>query len=147
MSSHNGMRRAVLALGLVAGCTGSDENDLSSAPIDAPECVHRTALPPDHCPNSGCPQTFTTDPAKVCPSDPRIIQPVTFWTGCDGFDVIEYNGVDTGQEIFFRASDGGFVGYGGFSILGATCVPGVPADFSLSSCAMFTSTACGHLAR
>jgi len=135
------MRKGLFLVVLIAGCDGATNDSLTDAQTS---CIPAGQVRPDHCPNSGCPQTFTTDSAKVCPTDPHIIQPVTFWTGCGDLEVIEYNGVDTGQLIFYRASDGRLVGYGSFSVLGTTCVAGVPANFSLDACSSFTDILCGN---
>src|SRR5262249_54963439 len=99
------------------------------------------------CPLSGCPSTFTTDPAKVCPSNSGVGQPVTFYTGCNGFELIWYNGVDTADALFYRSSDGSFVSYSAISfIFGGmmTCVPGVPSSFTIDSCSSRTTIVCGH---
>lgn len=131
-------------LSLLGAC--SDGTD-SSTSIIGPTGCQGVAGPPDNCPDSGCPQTFTTVPAQVCPSDSNIKQPITFYPDCDGLDVIWYNGVDTAQAIYFHASDGGFLGYQRLSANfggSATCVTGVPTDFSIAACPTHTTIVCGQ---
>ena len=98
------------------------------------------------------------DPRDLCPSAPEDLarlakallahrQPITFYPDCDGLDVIWYNGVDTAQAIYFRASDGGLLGYQNLSANfggSATCVTGVPTDFSIEACPTHTTIVCGQ---
>ena len=135
---------ALAGLAVFAACNG--DGDSLASPIGPSGC-QGVAGPPDNCPAAGCPQTFTTVPAEVCPSDANIKQPITFYPDCDGLDVIFYNGVDTAQVIYFRASDGGLLGYQRLSANfggSATCVTGVPTDFSIEACSTHTTIVCGQ---
>jgi hypothetical protein len=112
--------------------------------IDGIQC-QGSAGPPTDCPDRGCPQTFTTEPTAVCPSDPAVKRPVSFYTGCGGgLEIILYPNVDTFEDIFYRSSDGSFVGYGSYGVGGPACVRGVPDGFSIDSCGARTTIVCGQ---
>ncbi len=88
---------------------------------------------------------FTQDRTDLCVSVAESGSlAVGLYVGCNGFDVISYPTIDTGEFALYRPPDDRLVGVGSWGPLGAThaTIDGTPQPFDFSSCTETSSVRC-----
>ena len=114
---------------VTAACGGSSSADGGVA------CTG--SAPNPLCPGGSCPATWTTDAASWCRRpDAGLTYPIRYTRGCNGFDIVDYMGVDQASFVLYRAADGQLVGIQGVDAnrMTHTCVANVPDTFDASQC-------------
>ena len=126
MARNPRLAEIVAAFGLLAACESSAANpDGAAAPTDA-ACTSKGS-----CPH--CPATFTTDRAAWCADG--MLDRVTLYPSCGGYDIALFLGTDTYTTAYFAASDGHYIGASLTVRPGpASCVAGVPDPPELQPC-------------
>ena len=120
-----------LSLVLLAACDG----DTDAASDASAACTGIAQVSP--CPGGACPATFTTLPSAWCfAADAGINRPIQIAIECDGYDIVDYMGVDTASYVIYRASDKQLLGVQSLDAnrMTHTCVANVPDTFDASQC-------------
>ena len=113
--------RAIWGLLVLGACSNGGGPD---APFT---CMGMTGQ--EVCPDRKCPATFTMATSDWCSAidaGSPLRRRVDFGSDCGGFEIAVLPGVDTEHAVYYRASDGAFVGTQFASRLGFTCVAAHP---------------------
>jgi hypothetical protein len=129
-----------LCLFSIAACADADSDGKT---LSSSACAGAAQDTP--CPG-GCPATWSTDPARLCrPPNAVPSYLVQYTTDCQGFDVVNYHGVDRAVLVIYRAGDGQLLGVEDIdgNRRTHTCVAGVPDSFDATDCpGSWTSLTC-----
>jgi len=97
------------------------------------------------CSASCSSEPFTQDATDLCVSVAQSGSLVVgVYVGCNGFDVITYPTIDTGEFALYRPPDDRRVGSGSWGPVGPAhaTIDGTPQPFDLFSCAETSTVRC-----